>query len=109
MSEFVRESPGCKTMSTARSHDVGSVELQSLLLLCLRTRCLYMQCIEVRKTTKIRNQYIQVLHLTSIPHGKVTKSQLDITNMSQEASPFPAGDHKAAINRRESMTYTRHK
>ena len=21
-------------------------------------------------------------------------------------SPFPAGDHKAAINRRESMTYT---
>ena len=28
---------------------------------------------------------------------------------SQEVSPFPAGDHKAAMNRRESMTNTRHK
>ena len=27
---------------------------------------------------------------------------------SQEASPFPAGDHKAAMNRRESMTNTIH-
>ena len=27
-------------------------------------------------------------------------SQLDITNESQEVSPFPAGDHKASINRR---------
>ena len=32
-------------------------------------------------------------------NGKVTKSQLDITNDSQEVSPFPAGDHKAAMNR----------
>ena len=32
------------------------------------------------------------------------KTQLNITNKSQEVSPFPAGDHKAAINRRESMT-----
>ena len=31
---------------------------------------------------------------------KVTTSQLDITNESQEVSPFPAGDHKASINRR---------
>ena len=30
---------------------------------------------------------------------KVTNSQLDITNKSQEVSPFPAGDHKASINR----------
>ena len=29
--------------------------------------------------------------------------------MSQEVSPFPAGDHKAAMNRRESMRNTRHK
>ena len=28
---------------------------------------------------------------------------------SQEVSPFPAGDHKAAMNRRESMRSTRHK
>ena len=33
-------------------------------------------------------------------NGKVTTSQLDITNESQEVSPFPAGDHKASANRR---------
>ena len=38
-----------------------------------------------------------------IPHGKVTKTQLCITNKSQEVRPFPAGDHKAAIYRRKSM------
>ena len=32
--------------------------------------------------------------------GKVTNSLLDITNESQEVSPFPAGDHKAHINGR---------
>ena len=32
-------------------------------------------------------------------NGKVTNSQLDTTNESQEVSPFPAGDHKAHINR----------
>ena len=42
--------------------------------------------------------YNQVPHLTRIPHGKMTKSQLNITNESQEGIPFPAGDHKAAIN-----------
>ena len=31
---------------------------------------------------------------------KVTNSQLDTTNESQEVSLFPAGDHKAHINRR---------
>ena len=30
----------------------------------------------------------------------MTNSQLDTTNESQEVSPFPAGDHKAQINRR---------
>ena len=49
---------------------------------------------------KIRNQYNQVPHLTQDTNGKVTNSQLDITNESQEISPFPAGDHKATINRR---------
>ena len=34
---------------------------------------------------------------------------LNITNKSQEVSPFPAGDHKAAMNRRVSMTNTRNK
>ena len=31
---------------------------------------------------------------------KVTNSQFYTTNESQEVSPFPAGDHKAQINRR---------
>ena len=31
--------------------------------------------------------------------GKVTTSQLDIANESQEVSRFPAGDYKASINR----------
>ena len=42
-------------------------------------------------------RYNQVPHLTQDTNGKVTKSQLD---ESQEVSPFPAGDHKAHINRR---------
>ena len=35
-------------------------------------------------------------------------SQLDTTNESQEVSPFPAGDHKAHINRR-AQRYSKHK
>ena len=38
-----------------------------------------------------------------IPHGKETKIQLNTTNKSQWVSPFPAGDHKAAMNRRERV------
>ena len=40
----------------------------------------------------------------------MTKTQLNVTtNKSQEVSHFPAGEHKAAMNRRESMTNIRHK
>ena len=53
--------------------------------------------LKVRKKAKIRNRYNQASHLTN---RKVTTSQLDITNESQEVSPFRAGDHKASINRR---------
>ena len=52
----------------------------------------------VSKGAKIRNRYNQVLHLTQDTNGKVTNSQLDTTNESQEVSPFPAGDHKVHIN-----------
>ena len=48
----------------------------------------------------IRNRYNQAPRLTQDTNGKVTTSILDITNESQEVSPFPAGDHKASINRR---------
>ena len=54
---------------------------------------------KVRKRAKIRIQYNQAPHLTQDTYGKVTTSQLDITNENQEVSPFPAGDHKASINR----------
>ena len=37
------------------------------------------------------------------------KNIIDITSKSQEVSPFPAGDLKAAMIRRESMRNTRHK
>ena len=56
---------------------------------------------KVSKGAKIRNQYNQVPpHLSQDTNGKVTNSQLDTTNESQKVSPFPAGDHKAHINRR---------
>ena len=54
----------------------------------------------VRKRAKIRNRYNQAPYLTQDTNGKVTTSQLDITNESQEVSPFPAGDHKVSTNRR---------
>ena len=53
----------------------------------------------VIKVEKIRNRYNQVPHLTQDTNGEVTNSQLDTTSESQEVSPFPAGDHKAHINR----------
>ena len=56
--------------------------------------------VKVRKSSKIRNRYNQAPHLTQDTNGRVTTSQLDITNESQEVSPFPAGDHKAPISRR---------
>ena len=38
--------------------------------------------------------------MTQDTNDNFTTSQLDITNESQEVSPFPAGDDKAPINRR---------
>ena len=52
------------------------------------------------KGAKIKNRYNQVPHLTQDTNGKVKNSQLYTTNESQEVSTFPAGDHKAQINRR---------
>ena len=54
---------------------------------------------KVSKGANIRNRYNQVPHLTQDTNGKVTNSQLDTTNESQEVSPFLAGDHNAQINR----------
>ena len=59
-----------------------------------------LRSIKVSKGAKIRNRYNQVPYLTQDSNGKVTNSQPDTTNESQEVSPFPAGDHKAHINKR---------
>ena len=56
--------------------------------------------IKVSRGAKIRNRYNQVPHLAQDTNGRVTNSQLDTRNESQEVSLFPAGDHKAHINRR---------
>ena len=59
-----------------------------------------MLIIKVSNDAKISNRYNQVPHLTQDTNGKLTNSKLDTTNESQEVIPFPAGDHKAHINKR---------
>ena len=67
-----------------------------------------LKLLKVSKGAKIRSRYNQVPHPTQDTNGKVTNSQLDTTNESQEVSPFPAGDHKAHINRR-AQRHSKHK
>ena len=56
------------------------------------------------KKSKKKSKDQELKESSTIPdkdtNGKVTTTQLDITNESQEVSPFPAGDHKVSINRR---------
>ena len=49
--------------------------------------------VTITEKSKIRSRYNQVPHLTQDTNGKVTNSQLDTTNESQEDSLFQAGDH----------------
>ena len=63
---------------------------------------------KVSKGAKIRNRYNQVPYLTQDTNGKVTSSQPDTTNESQEVSPLPAGDLKVHINRR-AQRHSKHK
>ena len=64
--------------------------------------------IKVRKKAKVRNRYNQVPHLTQDTiwesHKNTRKHHIQ---ESQEVSPFPAGDHKAARNRQDRMTLTK--
>ena len=66
--------------------------------------------IKISKCGKIRKRYNQVPHLTQDTNDKVTNlnSQLYTTNERQEVSPFPAGEHKAQINRR-AQRHNKHK
>ena len=63
---------------------------------------------KVSKGANFRNRNNQVPHLTQDTNGKVTNAQLDTTNGSQEVNPFPAGDHKAQINKRVQR-HSKHK
>ena len=69
---------------------------------------IFVNTVKISKGAKIRNRYNQVPHLIQDTNAKVTNSQLDTTNESQEVSPFPAGDHKAHINRR-AQSHSNHK
>ena len=59
---------------------------------------------KVSKGAKFRSRYNQVPHRTQDVNGKVTNSQLDTTNESQEVSPFPAGDHKSTFKQTRTKT-----
>ena len=54
---------------------------------------------KVSKGAKIRNRYNQLPHLTKDTYWRVTNSQLDTTDESEEVSPFTADDQNAQINR----------
>ena len=47
-----------------------------------------LELIKVKKRAKIRNRYNQAPHLTQDTNGKVTTSQLDITNERSALSPW---------------------
>ena len=86
-----------QTASQPQNTELGTVDCTSFFDLCSVSKD--RRPFKVRKGAKIRNRYNQAPHLTQENNGKVTTSQLDITNESQEVSPFPEGDHKASINR----------
>ena len=62
-----------------------------------------------RNTTNIRNRFNQVPHLTQDTTWESDKNTMKHHKQGPRGQPFPSSDHKAAINRRESMTNTRHK
>ena len=59
--------------------------------------------VKVSKGAKIRNRYNQVPY-----QWESYKLTVRHNNESQEVSPFPAGDHKAHINRR-AQRHSKHK
>ena len=73
-------------------------------------RCLAAIIMKVRKKAKIRNLYNQVPRLTQDATWESDKNtRKNRIQENQEASLFPAGDQKAALNRQESTTNMTHK
>ena len=68
---------------------------------CLLFALLYPSIDKVSKKAKIRNWCNQVQHKTSIT---TWESDKNTWKHHIQESPSPAGDHKTAINRQESMT-----
>ena len=64
----------------------------------------------IKKKVKTRNRYNQVQNLTqdNTWESGYNKRKHHIQE-SQEASPFPAGGHMAAMDRQVSMKDTKHK
>ena len=60
---------------------------------------------KARKKANIRNQYNQVLTQDIVWKSDRNKTNRHIQE-SQEVSPFPAGDHKAARHRQDNMAKT---
>ena len=60
---------------------------------------------QVSKKATIRNRYNQQPHLSQDITWVSDKNTRELQiQVSQEASPFPTGDHKAAMKRQEGMT-----
>ena len=64
------------------------------------------QIIRHSKKDSKDQELIQSSTDTKLESNKIT---INITNNIQKASPFPSGNQKAAMNKCESMTNTRHK
>ena len=64
--------------------------------------------IEVRKKAKIRSRYNQEPHFTQDTTWQSDKNtRKHRIQKGQEVSPFPAGNHKAAMNRHDRTTDTK--
>ena len=71
---------------------------------CIFASCASNTIMKLEKKAKIRNRYDQVPHLaqdTILESDKIIR--IHHTQDIQEISPFPAGDHKAAMNRQDSV------
>ena len=105
----VRATSHCRCLLCCRTWPVESYTFcHSSVSSCRCDKAGNIELSKVSKGAKIRNLYTQVPHPTQDTNGKVTNSQLDTTNESQEVSPFPAGDYKAQLNRR-AQRHSKHK
>ena len=61
-----------------------------------------------RKDSKDQESVHKIPHLSKDTKCSSNKITINMTNMSEKVSPFPSGDHKATMNRRERMKNTRY-